>query len=209
MQANLLSERLRGNGIRVKIFPWHNKSYIKQIIQNFSSYGLRTKELVSSSLCISFLANYHESLNSNCDVIIFDRYKYTGIMKDVRKGIDFDLSFKNYLLASEADYYFYLEIDPNIALKRIKSYRNISFYETGYQDTFNMKSIKTFEKFNKGEFSEEDIDRAFIKEKEKDLVFYSTYLKVVSNCIAIDATLSTDCISNYVYDYYKKRILCR
>lgn len=65
------------------------------------------------------------------EVVIMDRYKYTGIVRDVIRGLDEGVVRSLYAFAPDPDLLIYLDIDPAVAYRRKKERGlAIGFYES-------------------------------------------------------------------------------
>lgn len=65
-------------------------------------------------------------------VVLSDRYKYSGLVRGVARGVDETFLRHIYKFAPDADCVFYLDIDPETALHRkIDSDGKTGYYESG------------------------------------------------------------------------------
>jgi dTMP kinase len=64
------------------------------------------------------------------EIVIMDRYKYTGFVRDVIRGVDEQIVRSLYTFAPEPDLVIYLDVDPSVAYARKKvGGAPIGFYE--------------------------------------------------------------------------------
>jgi len=66
------------------------------------------------------------------EIVIMDRYAYTGLVRDVIRGVDEHVVRSLYTFAPEPQLVIYLDVDPALAYERkIASAGSIGYYERG------------------------------------------------------------------------------
>ncbi len=82
-------------------------------------------------------------------IVIMDRYKYTGLVRDVLRGVDEKVVRSLYTFAPEPDLVIYLDVDPAIAYARKKADgAPIGFYERGldmFEDMTEEAGFRAFQ----------------------------------------------------------------
>lgn len=107
LQCKLLQTWMNRKGLSWNFYEFHDRFYAKQLIKNFTEYGLNSREFISASLFLSFMATLEESEQSDVDIALFHRHKFTGLLKDRCHNIPHDLSQKNYSIAKNPDILFF------------------------------------------------------------------------------------------------------
>src|SRR5262249_45410561 len=91
--------------------------------------------------------------------VLADRYVFTGIARDVARGLDREWSMSLYMPVRWPDMVFYFLASPQTCAKRIAASRKIKYYEAGQDITgiadpfesylrFASKVIEEYEKLN-------------------------------------------------------------
>jgi dTMP kinase len=175
-------------GKSVGVYEFHQQDWAKRVIQNYTEADYITPELISAALCMSFLSNAVSAVKSNYDFVLFHRYKYTGLFKDIRHGLDPKLAERNYDLAPPADIVAYLRISPELALERVLKRGGISFYETGYLYTWRAELNLMMARFKRGELPLEQVKASFLEERQRECNFFDNRLCREPGYLVIDAT---------------------
>lgn len=119
-------------------------------------------------------------------VVLCDRFKYSGYVRSVGRGVEEGYILSLYQYTPEPDIVFYLDIDPILTLERkITTIGKPGYYESG-NDIFPYLDRKnSFLKFQK------DCKEKYLKY----LPFENTYI--------IDATKSRDVVASIAVDHVK------
>jgi dTMP kinase len=127
-------------------------------------------------------------------IVIFDRYKFTALARDVIRGIPENTVNSMYWFAKNPDLLFYLQIRPEVAFNRkVANRTNPSYYESGcdiYRSTPDC-SI--------------DLQQSFIKFQTECAKRYAEIIVRSESCF-IDAELPEDQVSDLIIQITKKKI---
>lgn len=198
-QCDLLTNRLLQTGRSVGYFEFHDRDYAKRTISTFLSYGLVTPEMISASLNISFMATVAEADRLEVDVLIFHRYKYTGLLKDYFHGIPAGLTLQNYGPCPTPDVLFFLGLRPEESLQRIESVRQISFYETEYLYSYRDELTLRFTDYHRGKYDNTLLRESYLRQMKKENEFWKEHVCSLPYCHMIDAMLPRDEIAEEIF----------
>jgi dTMP kinase len=139
-QVKQLSESLREQGLPVTVTQWQDSSYIQQLyigdlikrIQEGSVIIPPEARTFLLSADISYrLENMIKPLLAEGHIVIGDRYVYKVIAQGIARGLANEWLTRLFEFAPEPDLIIMLDVPPSVALKRITSSREVSFYEAG------------------------------------------------------------------------------
>ncbi len=65
------------------------------------------------------------------EVVVCDRYVYTGLVRDTLRGIDQEYNRSLYQKILEPDVVFHCKVEPNVAVARLASGKGLSYYGSG------------------------------------------------------------------------------
>jgi dTMP kinase len=192
-QVRLLSEFLSKRGIAFTVSKWNSSELISNLIGE-----LKTARKLSPSLffllhAADMMARYEgeiiPALKRN-EVVLCDRYFYTGIVRDAVRGIDPKQNKGLYDKLRRPDVLFYCGISPRDAVGRLDKDR-LGHYNTG---------------MDVGGFGEGKKESAVGYEEEMDRL-YQVHLPEQS--ITLDAASKPTTIAKAVLDHIQDLILER
>src|SRR5262249_14482297 len=149
-QRKLLRAWLENNGEEVVVSKWNSSPLFKDLIKAKK----RAHLLNPTHYAVLHAADFRHRLEtvirpSLCQgkIVLADRYIFTGITRDVARGIDRNWTINLYSSVRKPDLVFYFSASPKMLANRIVAYRNIKFYEAG-QDVTNLEdSLESYLNF--------------------------------------------------------------
>ena len=171
-QVARLSETLKRKGYKVDtfVFPTHNStgSLLRKVLSGQES-------LNPEALHLLFSADRYQAKQHLCDmiaendVVILDRYFYSGLAYSIGHGVDRDWCQQIDSKLPEPDCVIYLDVDPRVAAKRNDYgqcvFDNIEFQSevrTAYWEMMDKK----WKKINTSTGSIEDIHKVIVEHVE-------------------------------------------
>jgi len=140
-QRKLLKAWLESNGEEVVVSKWNSSPLFKDLIKARK----RARLLDPARYAVLHAADFRHRFETvirpalrEGKIVLADRYIFTGITRDVARGIDRNRTIKLYSSARRPDFVFYFSASPEVLANRIAAYRDIKFYEAG-QDVTNLE----------------------------------------------------------------------
>jgi dTMP kinase len=139
-QVNLLRQGLSQRGLPVDVSRWQDSSYIEKLyigdlIKRFQEGSVIIPPEARTFLLGADISNRLESmikpLLDKGMIVIGDRYIYKVIAQGIARGLEKKWLQNLFYFAIEPDLKIMLDVPPEVAVERITSYREISFYEAG------------------------------------------------------------------------------
>jgi len=139
-QVSLLKENLSQKGLPVNVSRWKDSSYIEKLyigdlIKRIHQGSVIIPPEARTFLLGADISNRLETMIKpwldKGKIVIGDRYIYKIIAQGIARGLDKRWLKTLFRFAPEPDLRILLDVPPQIALERIASYREISFYEAG------------------------------------------------------------------------------
>ena len=143
-QRKLLRAWLENNGEEVVVSKWNSSALFKDLIKAKK----RAHLLNPIHYAVLHAADFRQRLETvirpslrEGKIVLADRYIFTGITRDVARGIDRNWTINLYSSARQPDLVFYFCAPPDLLAKRITAYREIKFYEAG-QDVTGLRDSR-------------------------------------------------------------------
>jgi dTMP kinase len=139
-QRKLLKNWLAGEGKDVIVTKWNSSPLIKPILKARKAERSLTPEQFAELAAADFRHRFDTEIRPALEqgkIVLADRYVFTGIARDVARGLDRDWSRRLYEPILEPDMVFYFSVSPETCASRIASSREPGFYEAG-QDVTGM-----------------------------------------------------------------------
>jgi len=137
-QRKLLNTWLEANGEEVVVSKWNSSPLFKHLIQTKKA-SRRLDPVQYSVLHAADFRHRYETVIapalSDGKIVLADRYIFTGIARDVARGVDRVRVANLYSCFRTPDLTFYFSSDPYTLAKRIATSREIKFYEAGQDVT--------------------------------------------------------------------------
>ena len=146
-QQKLLKTCLEGNGEDVIVSKWNSSPLFKDLIKAKKRARLLDPVLYAVLHAADFRHRLETVIRPSLregKIILADRYIFTGITRDVARGIDRNWTINLYSSVRRPDLVFYFSASPELLAKRIAAYREIKFYEAGQDVTGLENSLESF-----------------------------------------------------------------
>jgi dTMP kinase len=139
-QHKLLKSWLRSQFEDVVVTKWNSSSVFKPLIKARKA----ARSLDPWTFAILHAADFWHRFEtimqpalSAGKIVLADRYVFTGLARDVARGMDRDWCAQLYASARKPDLVFYFDAPVNVCASRIEASRDFKFYEAG-QDVTGM-----------------------------------------------------------------------
>jgi dTMP kinase len=149
-QRKLFKTWLRAEGYDVVTTKWNSSDLIKPLIK--SRKALRTLSPEEFSLLHGAEFRHrmdHVILPALWDgkLVIADRFLFTGLARDIARGLDFDWVLKLYQPLFWPDLVFCFTVSAGTSQKRVSATRTPNFYEAGQDVTDLDDPVESYERF--------------------------------------------------------------
>src|SRR5204862_1670938 len=168
---------LKSEGIDVVTTKWNSSDLVKPIIKSRKAMQVLSPEEYSLLHAADFRHRVEQAILPALwagKLVIADRFLFTGLARDVARGLDLDWVLKLYQPLVWPDMVFYFSVSPVTSGKRVTAMRMPSFYEAGQDVTAVDDPVESYQRF---------ITRV-IREYES--------LALIFNFITVDAEQSID-----------------
>ena len=149
-QRKLFKKWLQTEGYDVVTTKWNSSDLIKPIIKTRKA----AKALGPEEFSLLHAADFrhrvdHEVLPALWDgkLVIADRFLFTGLARDVARGLDLDWVLKLYQPLLWPDLVFYFAVSPITSGKRVTATRMPNFYEAGQDVTHVEDPVESYQHF--------------------------------------------------------------
>ena len=149
-QRKLLKTWLKANGYDVVTTKWNSSALIRPIIKSRKS--IRALNPLEFSLLHA--ADFRHRVDTEIlpalwdgKLVLADRFLFTGLARDVARGLEFDRVLKLYEPLLWPDLVFYFSVSPRTSRNRITATRMPSFYEAGQDITDIAEPTASYERF--------------------------------------------------------------
>jgi dTMP kinase len=164
-QRKLLKDWLEGAGHEVVVTKWNSSPLFKPLIKARKAIRALSPQEFAVLHAADFRHRYETVIEPSLGagkIVLADRYIFTGIARDVARGLDRDWSRNLYRPARWPDVVFYFAISPETCAKRIAASCDMKFYEAG-QDVTNVSDpVDSYLRFAPKVFQEyEKLSREF------------------------------------------------
>jgi len=149
-QRKLFKTWLQAEGYDVVTTKWNSSPLIRPIIK--SRKAIRVLSPLEFSLLHA--ADFRHRVENVVlpalwagKLVIADRFLFTGLARDVARGLDFDQVLKLYQPLLWPDLVFYFSVSPRTSRDRIAATRTPKFYEAGQDVTDIDEPTASYERF--------------------------------------------------------------
>jgi len=149
-QRKLFKTWLKAEGYDVVTTKWNSSELIKPIIK--SRKAIRVLSPLEFSLLHA--ADFRHRVERvvlpalwEGKLVIADRFLFTGLARDVARGLDLDWVLKLYGPLLWPDLVFYFSVSPVTSGKRVTATRMPSFYEAGQDVTQVDDPVESYQRF--------------------------------------------------------------
>jgi len=151
-QRKLFKTWLQSEGYDVVTTKWNSSELIKPIIKPRKTAHALSPEEFSLLHAADFRHRVeHAILPALWDgkLVIADRFLFTGLARDVARGLDLDWVLKLYQPLLWPDLVFYFSVSPDTSGRRVTATRTPNFYESG-RDVTNLEDpVESYHRFVK------------------------------------------------------------
>lgn len=149
-QRKLFKTWLKAEGHDVVTTKWNSSDLIKPIIKSRKAVRALSPEEYSLLHAADFRHRVeHKILPALWDgrLVIADRFLFTGLARDVARGLDLDWVLKLYQPLLWPDIVFYFSVSPGTSKERVSAVRTPSYYEAGQDVTQIPDPAESYERF--------------------------------------------------------------
>src|SRR5437867_5280176 len=149
-QRKLFKTWLKAEGYDVVTTKWNSSDLIKPLIKSRKALRVLSPEEFSLLHAADFRHRVEHqilpALWAN-KLVIADRFLFTGLARDVARGLDLDWVLKLYQPLVWPDLVFYFSVSPVTSGKRVTAMRTPNFYEAGQDVTAVEDPVESYQHF--------------------------------------------------------------
>src|SRR6188474_2837127 len=137
-QRKLFKTWLKSEGYPVVTTKWNSSDLIKPLIKARKALRVLSAEEFSLLHAADFRHRVEQEIMPALwegKLVIADRFLFTGLARDVARGLDLDWVLKLYQPLLWPDLVFYFSVSPDTSGKRVTATRMPNFYEAGQDVT--------------------------------------------------------------------------
>jgi dTMP kinase len=149
-QRKLFKTWLESEGQDVVTTKWNSSALIKPLIKGRKAVHALSPEEFSLMHSADFRHRVeHDILPAlwSGKIVVADRFLFTGLARDVARGLDLDWVLKLYQPLLWPDIVFYFSVSPITSSKRIAATRTPNFYEAGQDVTAVDDPVESYQRF--------------------------------------------------------------
>jgi dTMP kinase len=149
-QRRLLKDWLVGRNHSVVVTKWNSSPRFKPIIKAKKAERSLAPEEFARLHALDFRDRYESEILpalGNGATVIADRYVFTGLARDVARGLDREWSMRLYEPLVWPDLVFYLSAPPDVCSSRIAASRVPKYYEAGQDVTGVSDPFESYHRF--------------------------------------------------------------
>jgi dTMP kinase len=149
-QRKLFKTWLKAEGYNVVTTKWNSSDLVKPLIKIRKSIRVLSPEEFSLLHAADFRHRVEHVVLPALwagKVVIADRFLFTGLARDVARGLDLDWVLKLYQPLLWPDLVFYFAISTGTSSQRVSAVRTPSFYEAGQDVTELEDATASYERF--------------------------------------------------------------
>src|SRR6476646_1459899 len=149
-QRKLFKTWLKSEGYDVVTTKWNSSELIKPIIRSRKALRALSPEEFSLLHGADFRHRVEQVILPALwegKLVIADRFLFTGLARDVARGLDLDWVLKLYGPLLWPDLVFYFAVSPVTSGKRVTASRMPSFYEAGQDVTDLDDPVESYQRF--------------------------------------------------------------
>jgi dTMP kinase len=149
-QRKLFKRWLESQGHRVQTTKWASSRLVRPLIKSRK----RAHTLSPEELCLLQAADFRYRLEQDIlpalwrgDVVLADRYLFTGLSRDAARGLDLDWMLQVYSPLVWPDLVFYFPVSVDTAAQRVAPLRAPKYYDAGQDVTAIDDPLASFRQF--------------------------------------------------------------
>jgi len=149
-QRKLFKTWLESEGYDVVTTKWNSSDLIKPLIKSRKAVRALSAEEFSLLHGADFRHRVEQVILPALwagKVVVADRFLFTGLARDVARGLDLDWVLKLYQPLLWPDMVFYFSVTPLTSRKRVTATRVPSFYESGQDVTQVDDPVESYQRF--------------------------------------------------------------
>jgi dTMP kinase len=149
-QRKLFKTWLVAEGYDVVTTKWNSSELIKPIIKSRKAVHALSPEEFSLLHSADFRHRVEQIILPalwHRKVVIADRFLFTGLARDVARGLDLDWVLKLYEPLVWPDLVFYFSVSPATSGRRVTATRTPRFYEAGQDVTDVDDPVESYQRF--------------------------------------------------------------
>lgn len=192
-QVSMLADFLKAKGIAYSITRWNSSDYISDVIGDLKKERTLSPRLFFLLHAADMIHRYETEIMPALmrnEVVLCDRFYYTGLVRDSLRGVDRGYNAKLYDGVRTPDLLFYCKVDPALAVNRLPKDK-LGHYSTG-------RDI--------GGFGDDKESSAIGYEREMDRLYGEVLPK---EAVILDAAQNKEKVSAQVLAKVRKLIIDR
>ena len=149
-QRKLFKTWLKAEGYDVTTTKWNSSDLIKPIIKSRKAVRALSPEEFSLLHAADFRHRVEQKILPalwSGRTVIADRFLFTGLARDVARGLDLDWVMKLYQPLLWPDIVFYFSVSPTTSSQRVSAVRTPNYYEAGQDITALADPTESYERF--------------------------------------------------------------
>ena len=149
-QRKLFKTWLKSEGYDVVTTKWNSSELIKPLIKSRKAVRALSPEEFSLLHGADFRHRVEQVILPalwDGKLVIADRFLFTGLARDVARGLDLDWVLKLYQPLVWPDLVFYFSVSPITSQKRVVATRTPNFYEAGQDVTALEDPVESYQRF--------------------------------------------------------------
>ena len=149
-QRKLFKTWLKSEGYEVVTTKWSSSDLIKPIIKSRKAVRALSPEEFSLLHAADFRHRVEQHILPALwagKLVIADRFLFTGLARDVARGLDLDWVLKLYQPLLWPDLVFYFSVSPTTSGQRVTATRTPNFYEAGQDVTAMEDPVESYKQF--------------------------------------------------------------
>ena len=151
--VNMLSKYIQKKGFGCAVSQWKTSRLISGVINEAKERNM----LNTTTFSLLYAADYADRLENEIIpalksgfVVLMDRYIYTAYVRDSVRGNDIDWVKNLYSYAPKPDLVFYLDVPPDILIKRLIAKNGVlDYFESGRDIGISVDIYNSFEIYQK------------------------------------------------------------
>ena len=151
--VNMLSEYIKSKGFGCTVSQWKTSRLISGVINEAKERNM----LNTTTFSLLYAADYTDRLENEIIpalkagfVVLMDRYIYTAYVRDSVRGHDIQWVKNLYSFAPKPDLVFYLNVTPDILIKRLIAKNGVlDYFESGRDIGISGDIYNSFEIYQK------------------------------------------------------------
>jgi dTMP kinase len=149
-QRKLFKTWLKSEGYDVVTTKWNSSDLIKPLIKHRKALHVLSPEEFSLLHAADFRHRVDQQILPALwagKIIIADRFLFTGLARDVARGLDLDWVLKLYRPLLWPDVVFHCAVSPSTSGRRVTATRTPTFYEAGQDVTKVDDPVESYQRF--------------------------------------------------------------